>query len=94
MSSCNVSAASTYEKYSGIAQLVASQVGRSISGTGGQAYAILLMGQNTWVSRVTDLVDKIDKNEAKPIDYAQVALSSAQILASVGVLAGVANPWT
>lgn len=40
------------------------------------------------------MTDKIDKNEAKPLDYAQVAISSIQILAAVGVLAELANPWT
>ena len=94
MSNCKSSAVSTYEKYSGVAQFIASSIGKSIAGPAGQAYATFLTGQNSWVARVADLTDKIDKNEAKPLDYAQVAISSIQILAAVGVLAELANPWT
>ena len=39
MSNCKSSAVSTYEKYSGVAQFIASSIGKSIAG---QAYATFL----------------------------------------------------
>lgn len=79
-----------YEGVSGGVQFLASSLGKIYGGPLGQAYATFLTGQNSWVASTADLVSKVDQGTARPEEYADVAVKTAQTLAAFGVLIGVA----
>jgi hypothetical protein len=87
-------ATETYEGVSGAVQLVASQVGKYVGGSFGQAYATFLTGQNSWVASVADLATKVQNGTATGEDFADVSSKTASTLAGFGVLTGLAAPWT
>ncbi|WP_165091011.1 hypothetical protein [Neisseria yangbaofengii] len=65
MSKCGLSTVGKYEQYAGIAQLIASQIGKQVAGSAGQAYATFLTGQNSWTARIADLADKYSRGGSK-----------------------------
>lgn len=83
-----------YESISNAIQLVASQIGKHIGGSFGQAYATFLTGQNSWVAGVSDLATKVQNGTATSEDFADVASKTASTLAGFGVLTGTAASWT
>src|SRR5437016_10207485 len=76
-----------------VLQFVGGQIAKSFGGPLGFAASSLLLGEVGLVASVTDLIAKIENGTATGSEVANVLQDVASVLAGIGVLAGVANPW-
>lgn len=85
-------ALSGIEGATNVAQFIGGQIGKTLGGPIGQAAAFYLLGQPGLTVSTADLLTKLQDGTATSKDVADVLQDVAQVLAGVGVLAGLANP--